>query len=215
VDGLTIPDPSPARSAYVDEVTNPWLALAPGATWVYRSDTGRTRTVSVSDEHVEVDGVTTTVVHTEEQGSAGEARDARASRVPSLVRDDLYAQDRAGNVWLLGQRVLVGAGTSWQAGVDGAAAGLAMAATPRRGDGYAVADAPGADEDRALVLSLDARTTTPLGSFDHALLVEYSSRLAAGTVLRRTYARGVGLVAEEGVQGNLEQWQLTSTDGSG
>ena len=203
VDGLTIPLPTPDPGQFVRRVTNPWLALAPGARWAYTSEVGDTRLVSVGEETTEVQGVTTTVVHTVER-TPGER--------PRTVRDDLYAQDRAGNVWLFGQQVLRGDGLSWQAGVDGAQAGLAMAAVPRRGDGYAVADARGADEDRAIVLSLDASAATPAGTYDHALLVEYTSVLDPGSVVRRTYARGVGLVAEVGMQGVLGQWELTSTD---
>ena len=206
VDGLTIPDPTPVAADFVPDVTNPWLALGPGARWEYTSDADRTRLVTVEHERVAVQGIATTVVHTEVYGHGN---------APTDVRDDLYAQDRAGNVWLLGQRVLVGDGQSWQAGVDGAQAGLAMAAVPRRGDGYAVADARGADEDRAIVLSLDASTSTATGTYEHALLVEYTSELDPGAVVRRTYARGVGLVTEDGVQGTLEHWQLTSVGGSG
>jgi hypothetical protein len=198
VDGLTIPTPSLDAGDFTGRVTNPWLALEPGAHWEYRSIDRGTRRVTVSGEHVQVQGISATVVHTEERtrGSA-----------PS-VRDDLYAQDRAGNVWLLGQRVLTGRGRSWQAGTGGAEAGLAMAAVPRRGDGYAVAAAPGVDERRAVVLSRDTQTVTPAGTYEHALLVECTSPLGPGVVTRQTYARGVGLVAEDDIQGGTGSWLL-------
>ena len=206
VDGLTIPTPSPASGDFVRTVSNPWLGLADGARWQYSSSEGGRRLVTVSDEHPVVAGVTTTVVHTEEYGRGTQ---------PTSVRDDLYAQDRAGNVWLFGERVLVGEGRSWQAGTDGAQAGLAMAAVPRRGDGYAVADARGADEDRAVVLSTDASTATPVATYHAGVLVQYTSVMDPGVEIRRTYARGVGLVAEDGIVGYNASWLLTSLGGSG
>ena len=203
VDGLTIPTPSPDPRDFTHRVTNRWLPLVPGHSWTYAADDGATREVSVTNELVEVAGVTAVEVATRETSATGAATDSFY---------EFYAQDRFGNVWLLGRKVDRGPLPDWQAGVDGAQAGLAMAAVPRRGDGYAVADARGADEDRAIVLSLDASAATPAGTYDHALLVEYTSVLDPGSVVRRTYARGVGLVSEVGVQGALGQWELTATD---
>jgi hypothetical protein len=201
VDGLTIPTPAPDPRDFTDQVTNPWLALKPGARWEYHSTDGAKRLVTVTGEQVEVEGVEATVVHTEEYAAGTEL---------TAVRDDLYAQDRAGNVWLLGRRVRTGQGQSWLAGTDGARAGLAMAAVPRRGDGYAVADARGADEDRALVVSTNASTATPVATYEHGVLVEYSSVLQPGEEIRRTYARGAGLVSEDDVVGGTGSWLLTS-----
>ena len=203
VDGLTIPTPSPHPGDFVSRITNPWLPLQRGRSWEYAGDDGATRVVVVTDEGIMVAGVNATEVNTRLTDAQG---DVTASY------DEFFAQDRSGNVWLLGRKVYRGPLPDWEAGAGGAQAGLAMAATPRRGDGYAVADARGADEDRATVLSVDAGVSTPAGSYDHALLVEYTSELDPGEVVRRTYARGVGLVAEVGVQGGPGRWQLTAVD---
>jgi hypothetical protein len=62
-----------------------------------------------------------------------------------LVEDtfDWYAQDRRGNVWYLGESTkeyengkVVSTRGSWEAGVDGARAGIAMPARPRPGLQY-------------------------------------------------------------------------------
>jgi hypothetical protein len=61
----------------------------------------------------------------------------KAAGRPVEITDDWYAQDRAGNVWYLGEatreyrdgRVVSRAG-SFEAGVDGAQAGIAVPANP-------------------------------------------------------------------------------------
>src|SRR5688500_4174642 len=137
VDELTIPTPSPDPADFVGTVDNPWLPLTPGRVWTYDvSGSAATRIeVSVASTPVTVDGVPCVVVHTEATDDRG-----RAVR----QEDAYYAQDRRGNVWLLGED---GDDRSWRAGEDGAQAGLAMPATPRVGDGYAMERAPGVAED--------------------------------------------------------------------
>ena len=67
------------------------------------------------------------------------------------LHSDFFAQDRDGNVWWLGR-----AG-EWEAGVDGARAGLVVPADPRVGDGYRMALLEGVVEDRAEVTAVDER----------------------------------------------------------
>jgi hypothetical protein len=57
--------------------------------------------------------------------------------VPVEITDDWYAQDKDGNIWYLGEAVrnydkgkLVDRAGSFEAGVDGAQAGVAMPADP-------------------------------------------------------------------------------------
>ena len=152
---LEIPTPSPDPGDFVERIDNPWLPLLPGAEWVYESTEGETITVTVTDRTREVAGVTTTVVRdvvTDEDGEVVEET------------DDWFAQDRAGNVWYFGEDTVEYGGPdrrrpdtsgSWEAGVDGAEAGIAMLARPRRGDGYEQEHAEGEAEDRATVLELD------------------------------------------------------------
>lgn len=182
VDGLTIPTPSIDPSDFEDEVDNPWLPLAAGSRWVYELSgvESGTVTVSVADEPVAVAGVNAAEVTT---------------TWPDRVTTDYFAQDLAGNVWWVGREGV------WEADVDGARAGLAMAATPRFGDGYRLALLTGVVEDRARVTSVDAEVTVPAGSFDPCVVVDTESPLVPGTVLRQTYAEGVGLVETVALDG--------------
>lgn len=169
VDALTIPTPSPRPSDFVGTVDNPWLALTTRRSRTYDvSGSGTpdaTRVVEVLPGHVDVAGVATTAVR---------------STFGADVTTDFYAQDARGNVWWLGHD---GADRPWRAGRGGAEAGLAMAATPRVGDGYRTAYVPGVVEDVATVVRVEKDT----------LQVDVTSALTPGGVIREAYQRGVGL----------------------
>lgn len=171
VDELVIPTPSPRASDYVATIDNTWLPLEPGRTWTY--DVRRTgyrdavRTVQVLPDRVEIAGIATTVVST---------RTVRPGEQPATW-SDYYAQDTRGNVWWLGRAGL------WQAGRDGAQAGLAMSAEPRLGDGYRTAYVKGVLEDVVTV----ARVKPDLA-------LESSSALSPGSEQLDTYRAGVGLI---------------------
>jgi len=192
VDELVIPTPSPAPADFVATVDNPWFPLEPGTTWTYAvEDPAGAHTLTVTAEPgPEVAGVATT---------------ARVSTEGSHVETDWYAQDDRGNVWWFGRD------GSWQAGEDGAEAGLAMADTPRVGDGYRPALAPGVSEDTATVTALDDRVTVPAGTFE-ALLVDGRSELEPGVHTESSYAEGVGLVAEQVVSSSYRSVRLESVD---
>jgi hypothetical protein len=185
VDLLEIPTPTPDPDDFVATIDNPWLPLRPGAEWVYESSEGQTITVTVTDHTREVAGVTTTVVRdvVTEDGEVAEAT------------SQWFAQDAEGNVWHFGED------TVWEAGVDGARAGVVMLAEPRRGDGYQQENAPGEAEDRATVLGLDEEVDTGQLGFDGLLLIEDTTPLEPALVEHRYYERGTGLVFEEAVAG--------------
>ncbi len=208
VDGLTVPTPSPRAADFVARVDNPWFPLLPGTVRTYHAEGAkgpRTVTVTVTDRTRVVAGVTTTVVR-------DVVTDARGRTVEDTT--DWFAQDRAGNVWYFGEATTAYDGRradsegSWEAGVDGARAGLAMAATPRVGDGYAQERRAGVAEDQAEVLALDERRTVPAGTFDGLLQTEGTTPLEPGLVERKYYARGLGVVFEETVSGGDERVEL-------
>ena len=103
--------------------------MAPGSKWVYRENGARVE-VTVTDQKKEILGIQATVVHDV------------VSEDGELVEDtyDWYAQDKDGAVWYLGEetkeyengKVKTTAG-SWEAGVDGAEAGVIVPAEPRGG----------------------------------------------------------------------------------
>jgi hypothetical protein len=147
----------------------------------------------------EVAGVPATVV-----------RDVVTDAEGEVVEDtrDWFAQDVEGNVWYLGEDTVSFEGGrptsegSWEAGVDGAQAGLVMPAVPRVGDGYQQEWAEGEAEDRARVLSLDASRATPYGGWDDLLQTEETTPLEPDVLEHKFYARGVGLVLEESPGGD-------------
>lgn len=190
VDGLEIPTPSADPDDFVGEIDNPWLPLRPGSEWVYESPSGDATTVTVTDETREIQGVTTTGVREVTGASDGPTAEETTR---------WYAQDAAGNVWLFGEDA--DGASSWEAGADGAEAGMAMPAAPRVGDGYRSALASGVAEDTVTVLSLDEAVNVEADSYADVLQTEVTNGLEPGVVVRRYYARGTGLVFEESVGG--------------
>jgi hypothetical protein len=183
IDGLEVPTASPDPADFVDGVDNPWLPWQPDRTWSYRvTEAGiaaGTVEVTVADGTRQVAGVEATVVREV-------TRDDQGRRTSS--RERWYAQDTGGHVWLLGE-----AGR-WEAGVDGARAGLAMPATPRTGDGWELAAAPGVAEERLRVLGVDASVTVPAGSWDGVVEVVETSPLRPEVSREVAHARDVGVV---------------------
>lgn len=178
VDQLVVPTPSPDPDDFVAGVDNAWLPLPTGRTWTYGVvDVDGAHRVRVTvAPGPEVDGVATT---------------ARVSTERGEETTDWYAQDDDGNVWWFGRD------GEWEAGVDGAQAGLAMPAHPRVGDGFRTAYQPGVVEDVVTVTALDGSATVPAGSYDDLLVTRSVSALEPGGSRTSSWARGVGLVDEE------------------
>ncbi|TCJ22741.1 hypothetical protein [Nocardioides jejuensis] len=215
--------PSLDPGDFVAQIDNPWLPLRPGNTWVYRStseDGVQRNVVTVLAATRVVDGVTATGVHDVVMDSRGR-----------IVEDthDWFAQDTHGNVWYLGEDTSEydppGGKTfskegSWEAGVDGAVAGIAMLANPRVGDGYRMEYLAGHAEDRATVRDLDAslpaglhlpislRSVLPNLDNVSLLRTEDTTPLEPDLVENKWYAEGVGVVAEKTVAGGDEVVQL-------
>ncbi len=112
--------------------------MIPGSRWVYNEkDTEGKREKVV----VEVTGKTKMIANGIE---ARVIRDTVSEKgVPVEVTDDWYAQDNAGNIWYLGEYVtnyergkVVDHEGSFEAGVDGAQAGVALPANPKPGMSY-------------------------------------------------------------------------------
>jgi len=192
---------------YVATVDNEFFPLPPGAIWVYVEHTPEgveIDTVEVTHDKKTILGVETTVI-----------RD-RVYLEGSLKEDtfDWYAQDKQGNVWYFGEDTksydhgqLVGTAGSWEAGQNGAAAGIIMLADPQKGDTYQQENSPGVVADRAKVVRLDASVTVPYGSFDGCLQTADSTPIEPGVREYKFYAKGIGPVLEvtpKGGQGRVE-----------
>jgi hypothetical protein len=178
IDQLVIPTPSPDPDDFVAGVDNAWLPLPPGRSWTYEvvdTDGAHRLTVAVADGP-QVAGVGTT---------------ARVTTEGRETTTDWYAQDEHGNVWWFGR-----AG-AWQAGVDGAEAGLAMPDHPRVGDGFRTAYRRGVVEDVATVTALDGSVTVPAGSYDDLAVTRETSALEPDDSRESYWARGTGMVEQD------------------
>src|SRR5437899_9667235 len=146
-----------APAGFSPHVTNPWFPLKQGAVYVYRGvKDGRAARDVVTIAHATktIDGARCAVV--QDRLYLGGQPEERTT--------DWYAQDAAGAVWYLGEataefdahgRVTTTEG-SWQAGRDGARAGIFMPAHPQVGETGRQEFLKGQAEDHFLVLSLHA-----------------------------------------------------------
>ncbi|WP_183095774.1 hypothetical protein [Nocardioides stalactiti] len=195
IDDLVIPSPSLEAGDFVAGIDNPWLPYAVGAQWTYQVTEGAERTtltVTVLPETRTIQGVTATVV--EEV-----LRDPASGEVLAQTRA-AYAQDDDGNVWALGAETTTyddgrpRAEESWEAGRQGAEAGLAMAAEPRVGDGYGRSYRLGEAAERSLVVDTDGSASVPYGDLLDLVETEDQSAAEPGVLVRRSYALELGLV---------------------
>jgi hypothetical protein len=180
---------------FVAEIDNPYWPMSPGSTWVYREiDPDGTELqveVTVTDRTKTILGIEATIVHDV------------VSEDGEVIEDtfDWYAQDATGNVWYLGEDTkefedgkLKTTEGSWEAGVDGAQAGVIVPADPQVGMAYRQEYYAGEAEDEGEILSLDERATVPFGSFEDLLMTADTTPLEPDVLEHKFYARGVGPV---------------------
>jgi hypothetical protein len=207
VDGVAVPADRLDPTDFVAAIDNPFSPMLPGMSWTYRSagsEGAETIVVTVTHRTRIVDGVRATVV-----------RDVVTTR-DGVVEDtyDWFAQDTAGNVWYLGEDTTAyedGRASkegSWEAGEDGAKAGIVMLADPDVGDAYQQEYYPGEAEDRGEVLAVDAAVRIPLGRFTGLVKTADTTPLEPEVVEHKYYAEGVGLVYEEGISGGDDRVRL-------
>lgn len=208
---IALPPPLPAPSEFAPRVDNPWFPLRPGTTYVYRGrkdgEPSRDR-MRVLRRTRTILGVRATVVSD---------RLYLDGKLEERTRD-WYAQDRRGNVWYLGEataelnpdgsvRTREG---SWQAGVDGARAGIFMPAHPHRGQSGIQEMYEGEAEDHFRVLDLDAIVETRAAVTSRALLTREWTPLEPGVVDHKYYVKSIGTVLEETVKGGDELNELVA-----
>ena len=194
-------------SHFVRHITNQYLPWKPGSVWVYSGvKDGQTQrdVVKVLDRTKTILGVNATVV----------CDVATHNGTVLESTEDWYAQDRAGNVWYLGERTAafedgtVDTSGSWQAGVGGAIPGIVMNADPQVGDTHRQEYWPGQAEDQYWLVDLAQHVSVPFGTFSHGLLTLEWTRLEPGVIDRKYYVRGIGVVEETSAQGPKETANL-------
>lgn len=196
---------------FTTRIDNPYWPMRQGSRWVYRetdSEGARQRVVVTVTRRTKLiaNGVRARVV-----------RDVVTEKgVPVEVTNDYYAQDRAGRIWYLGEATTefengkpVSTEGSFEAGVDGAQAGIIMPAKPRVGLAYREEFYKGHAEDKARIVSLREQAEVPFGHFKHVLLTKNFNPLEPKALEYKLYARGVGPVLEIGVSGESDRAELT------
>jgi hypothetical protein len=188
---------------------NRFFPLTPGTRYLYVTETpeGReTNTVVVTRDTKTILGVKTTVI-----------RD-QVFLEGSLTEDtfDWYAQDKDRNVWYFGEDtktydhgVLVTTQGSWEAGKNGAQAGIIMLANPKIGDQYYQEFAPGVVADQGKVLSLKETVNVPYGTFTSCLKTADWTPIEPGNRALKYYAEGIGVVLEVAHREGGERTELT------
>ena len=191
---------------FVERIDNSYWPMAPGSKWVYRED-GQRVEVTVTDRTKEILGIAATVVHdvVTEDGE--------------LVEDtyDWYAQDKDGNIWYLGEDTkeyengnVKSTEGSWEAGVDGAKAGILLPDEPEVRMRYRQEYYKGEAEDAGEMLSLDEKVDVPYGSFDAVLMTKDTTPLEPDVLEHKFYAKGVGPVLVLAISGGSGREELLS-----
>jgi hypothetical protein len=200
--------PNVDPAAFVPSVTNPYFPLVPGTKLQYQETSpegNKTIDVVVTHDTKRILGVPCVVVHD-------------TVRLGSQLKEDTldwYAQDRDGNVLYFGEATQsyesdgsVNTKGSWEAGVDGALPGIIMPATPRVGDPCRQEYYRGKAEDMAQIVSLSETATVPYGSFSACVKTRDWSALEPDVVENKWFARGIGQVRAEIVQGGTGAEEL-------
>jgi hypothetical protein len=190
-----------ARFDHPTHIDNRWLPLTPGTQFVYEGSAivdeegrqPRREVTTVTDLSKVIDGVRTLVI-SDRDYTAGQLSE------PELA---FFAQDNAGNVWLVGEYPeeyedgKFDKAPAWISGQKGARAGITMLAEPRRDvPGYAQGYAPPPIEftDRARVYKTDQQTCVPVDCYKNVLVTEEFNPDELGANQLKYYAPGVGNV---------------------
>jgi hypothetical protein len=181
---------------FTADVTNPWFPLEPGTRWTYRETTE-------DGEVVQVVVTATSVTRRIANGVTARVVRDTVTLNGEIIEDtiDWYAQDQAGTVWYLGEDTaefedgeLTTREGSFEAGVDGAQAGVIMPASPEVGVTYRQEYYEGEAEDHGEVLALGQRASVPAGAYDDLVQTADTTPLEPDVLEHKYYASGVGLV---------------------
>jgi hypothetical protein len=193
------------------DINNTYFPLVPGTTFIYQGKDANKSTYEefvVTNQTKTIQGVETRVVHDTNWTNGKITEDTF----------DWYAQDDAGNVWYFGEDSsqikngkVIGHAGSWEAGVNGASAGIIMEAKPKVGDTYQQEFAQGVAEDTATVLSLNESICVAYGCFSNVVKIKEFTPLEPGVIDNKYYAPGVGPeIKGVTVQGGSEQYELVN-----
>lgn len=201
----TVAIPAVNPDDFTDPQDNLYLPMALGSTYVYLAETEDELILNeITDtyETKEILDVLCTVVN-DVEWIYNEASD---EWFVTEETSDWYAWDNNGNVWYFGEETVeyiydedwnlidTSSEGSWEAGVDGAEAGILMLSDPMPGLSYRQEYYEDEAEDMARVLTLNARADVEYGDFDDCLKTKEWTPLDRGVIEHKYYAPGVGLV---------------------
>jgi hypothetical protein len=210
VGGEPFNDPDPSK--FTTEIDNPWWPMKAGSRWVFRETDAEGSVskvvVTVLDKTKMIaNGVEARIVH-DQVTEDGEIKEDTF---------DWYAQDAGGNLWYLGEdtteyengkpKTTEG---SWEAGVDGALAGIIMPADPQVGMTYREEYYKDHAEDGASIIGTDALAVVPYGRFEQCVQTRNFSGIEPDVIEEKLYAKGVGVVLEITVSGGSDRSELLS-----
>jgi hypothetical protein len=193
---------------FVEGVDHPYFRLTPGAEWEYEGQTEdglETIEVTVLSDTKEVMGIPCVVV-----------RDTVYLN-GEIIEDtyDWFAQDKDGNVWYMGEDtheyedgVAINSSGAWEAGVDGALPGIIMPAVLEPGEPYRQEYYEGEAEDMGQIIRVGETLTIGDQTYEDVLVTKDWSLLEPDVIENKYYAPGVGLIAEEKVEGGSERVEL-------
>lgn len=207
--GPVTPTFDPANFTPGAPIDNPYFPLVPGTLFTTNAtladpDTGEKSTeldkMFVTFKTEQIGGVTARVV------SDRVFTDGLLSEDTS----DFYAQDKAGNVWYLGERTaqferddngkIINTDTTgtWITDIHGAKPGFIMPIDHTVGFFYREEFAP-TDKavDQAEIVANDLTLDTKLGHFTHVIKTRNTSDIEPGVVEQKYYAQGFGVILEE------------------
>ncbi len=181
-------------------IDNPYWPMSPGTRWEYvetNSDGSREHvTVTVTHRTRTIRGIEARVVH--------DVVHEHGQLVENTV--DWYAQDSGGTIWYLGEFTreyedgeVVSTDGSFEYGVDGAQAGVAVPASPVAGCGYRQEYYEGQAEDRGRVLTTRDRIKVHGEAYRSVLTTSDRVPLEPFVLEHKFYAVGVGPVLSVGV----------------
>jgi hypothetical protein len=176
---------------------NPYFILKPGSQLTLEGkESGKTvrLVVTVLDETRAVGGIDARVV---------EERESENGVLVEVSRNFMAIHKTTRDIYYLGEDVdiykngkIVDHEGAWTHGTKGATLGLLVPAFPVVGQRYYQEVAPGVAMDRAEVVSVSERLTTPAGAFERCLKTEETTPLEPGDKESKLYAPGVGLIQD-------------------
>ncbi|MDH4203872.1 MAG: hypothetical protein OEV87_13405 [Phycisphaerae bacterium] len=176
--------------------SNPYFILQPGHQMVLENENEKV-VMTVLKETKVVDGIETRIL---------EEREWADGELAEVSRNFFAVCKETNDVFYFGEEVddykdgkIVGHGGAWEAGKNGATAGIVMPGTFLLGSRYYQEISPDVAMDRAEHVAEDFTMDTPAGKFEHCVKVIETSPLESGKSTK-IYAPGIGMIYDDGLK---------------